>query len=233
MIENDWSYQYQEGSLLICFGKKGSSIKRWEASFPETKAFHLKQVHGQEILSTKQIEDYKNQNLPPQADGLWTDISNQALGVITADCIPLFLWDKNQSLVMGLHAGWRGVAGKILHQGLNIFEKEGLSLKELRFAIGPHISQENFEVEEDVLQQILSSVNQKDTSSLFIGRNQGRFLVNLLEILKLQIDSFGISRKQIIELPIDTYSNQSFHSFRKDRGQAGRQISFIVKRGSL
>ena len=233
MIENNWSYQYQKDSILIGFGKKQSSVEKWQNAFPETRVFHLKQVHGKKILSTEQIKEYTQQNLPAEADGLWTDQSFQSLGIITADCIPLFLWSQNQSLIMGLHAGWRGVAGQILHEGVNIFAKKGTDSKNINIAIGPHISQENFEVQEDVLHLILSSIDIPDKSHLFIEKDNGKFTVNLLEVLKIQIKNLGIPQDQVLELSLDTYSSQDFHSFRRDGTQAGRQISFIVKKDSL
>src|SRR5262249_41740297 len=84
-------------------------------------------------------------------DGLVTDLTGVALGILTADCFPVLLVDSERRAVGAFHAGWRGTVKRIVEKGVGIMRLEfGSRAEDIRAAIGPGIQSCSFEVGEEV-----------------------------------------------------------------------------------
>jgi hypothetical protein len=213
---------------IIFFGNKFSSADSLKRDFPNLKWAKTQQVHGNEIiLSAQESEDSGRFAI---ADGHWTTSSNLGLCINTADCIPAFIFCENPRSVFALHAGWRGVVGRILPKALvhlkNMVKKGGGGMSAVFVALGPHIRLSSFEVDHGVRDQILSSCINSDVDDFWVESN-GKSFVDLEKVLISQIKEAGISETQIYSINRDTKSNVLYHSHRRDREKAGRQISFI------
>src|SRR4051794_3762767 len=118
----------------------------------------LYQIHSATVVTVPQPwETGKG----PQADAMVTATPGLALGILTADCAPVLLADAKAKVIGAAHAGWKGALGKdgrgVLEAALDAMEKLGALRYRIQAAIGPCISQSNYEVAFDFRDRFLES----------------------------------------------------------------------------
>ena len=109
---------------------------------PFSRLVRCTQVHGNKIL----LVEKRFPRRGDRADGLFTRESNTFLGILTADCLPVFFWDRASSAVGIAHAGWRGVVKGIATKMVLQFRSSGISPRSLRVVIGHAIQKCHFEI---------------------------------------------------------------------------------------
>jgi len=241
MIEHACGLEYHWHGLRIFFGNKESALANLKTEFPELRFLRMRQVHGNRIQeSTLETPDFQI-----EADGHITRQSGLALCSISADCVPVLMACSDSGWIGAFHAGWRGVAGRLIPLGIESLLAKGGLPQNLRIWIGPHILQDSFEVHADVRDQILRSLppanlestvaswesGQADaaTASLYCYEDPlGQFRMSLLQILLEQISAVGVPLENVEMELDDTRSNLAYHSARRDREKSGRQISWIA-----
>ncbi|MFZ4403680.1 MAG: polyphenol oxidase family protein [Pseudobdellovibrionaceae bacterium] len=209
--------------FLIFFGNKNSTLETIKSAYPELILRRIKQVHGDKaVLSSSDLGTI------PEADGHYSTEKNIALTIITADCLPVF-WMHPNAYFAGIHAGWRGVHQQIVEKSLNQIVPKGTTELTSVF-IGPHIQKNSFEVDEDVKNQLLNfDLSPKDEEDFFTKKSI-KYYIDLSAILKFRLEkNFQILSNNVYLSKIDTFSNDQFHSYRRDKEQSGRQLSFIAK----
>jgi len=107
----------------------------------------LKQVHGVTVV------DAASADADTIADGAWTDRSGVVCAVLTADCLPVFLCNRQGTKVALLHAGWRGLAAGVIEAGLQALATPGA---ELLAWLGPAIGPDSYEVGDTVRDAFLT-----------------------------------------------------------------------------
>src|SRR4029077_1076081 len=108
----------------------------------------LRQIHSDLIHLVRSREPEKF-----AGDGLVTDLSGVALGILTADCFPVLLVDAKNKAVGAFHAGWRGTVKRIVEKGAGIMRLEfGTRAEDIHAVIGPGIQSCSFEVGEEVVE---------------------------------------------------------------------------------
>ena len=90
-----------------------------------------------------------------KGDALITNLKNIALGILTADCAPIFIYDNKKKIIYAIHAGWKGDYKGILSKVIKFLLKKGSKLKDINEIIGPCISKKNYEVKKDFLNILL------------------------------------------------------------------------------
>jgi len=183
----------------------------------------LNQIHSNKVYSINNLIKKK-----PTGDGLITYKKKIALGILTADCAPIFFFDPQKKIIGAIHAGWKGAFKKIIKKTLDSFKKKGSKLENLIAVIGPCIAKQNYEVKKDFLKKFLKE-NQKN-KIFFIFNKKGIFF-SLNDYIKYQLENTGIKNVEIINK--DTYLNKNnFFSSRRSRKQKiddyGRNISVIM-----
>jgi uncharacterized protein, YfiH family len=229
-IENtDLGYEINAGDYTVFFGGVGSLIHHLKSAYPHYNFVRLKQIHSDAVVeSADDSQDYLI-----HGDAHFTTTKNLALCVITADCCPVFFICARLNLIAGIHAGWRGVASKIIPKTLDKMFELGAKPEEIAAFIGPHIQKPSFEVGRDVREQILASIGQPAVgagSEYFEVISEEKSLVDLNQVVKAQLQQKGIESENVSDLHIDTFTNTHFHSHRRDKEKAGRQISFIIRK---
>jgi len=153
-------------------------------------------------------------------DGSYTNKKQVICAVLTADCLPILLCDKVGSHVAALHCGWRGLASNIIAEG---FKKMNCAAKEMLAWLGPGIGPNNYELGEEVKQQFIE-LNPNNTSA-FQPSNNGKWLGNMYQIAKIQLQQLGINN--IYGSNFCTYGDQDkFFSYRRDK-ITGRMATLI------
>ena len=204
--------------------KKNIKIAKKILKISSKKLKTSNQIHSNIIAN---IND-KNFNSIIKADGLITNDHSIALAVLTADCTPIFIFDKNKSFICCLHAGWKGSLSNITINSLNVIKKYNKDLNDIIVIIGPCISKDNFEVDYNFKYQFIE--NNPDYIKFFQEKNESKDLFNMRGLINYQFKSIGL--KNIFNLDLDTYqNNQLFFSHRRSKHdnllETGRMINII------
>ncbi len=191
----------------------------------------LKQIHSNKILHLKK----NNSNLRiGVADGIFTSLTNNLIGILTADCAPILLSSKCGNYICALHGGWKGLNKDIIKKGIYLFNKHKITNNDIICSVGPCINFANYEVKYDFMKKILKK-NKKYKKLFMIKKNI--ILFNLKQFAQVKLLEAGLPKKNIEIDKNDTYSNPNlFFSFRrsvhKQEDDYGRNISIIVKKES-
>lgn len=181
----------------------------------------LKQSHGNKIV--------KADGNMHEADAHWTDFTGQAIGIYTADCIPLLLSCSATHRVFAVHCGWRGVRNQIAARVSHFLRETNSTSKSLQLAIGPHIGPKSFEIEKHLAEEILATDPKKSIKAL-PHTNTEKVFVPLAEVVKNQIGDV----ENILSWTEDTFTNALYYSYRRDKAsrepQKNRLISFIIRK---
>ena len=183
----------------------------------------LDQVHSNIVHNVNRVTRKKL-----KGDSLITGKKGIALGILTADCAPVFIYDPINNLISALHAGWKGAFKQIISKTIKKFKIKGSNLNDLIVVIGPCISKNNYEVKRDFLNKFI--VKEKSNKNFFNYKNNKIFF-SLNDFIKKSFLDLGIKNIEIIKK--DTYiSSNNFFSARKSLKKKlndyGRNISVIM-----
>ena len=186
-----------------------------------------KQVHTADIVEFK--IDHQNGQTP--ADGIWTKSKGTTVAVRTADCLPVLFSDNKASMVMAVHAGWKGLCAGILTRAVEVFAEQGIPATKLLAAVGPAISRECYEVGPEVISAFYDGkINLPESvAALCVAKGKGdRWFLDLqtAALANLLID--GLAPSQISIMQTCTRSNETYFSYRREGKNVGSNISWIA-----
>jgi hypothetical protein len=188
------------------------------------------QSHSPVVVTAHEPWDVRK---PPEGDAVVTATPGLAVAVLTADCAPVLFADTTAGVVAAAHAGWKGALGGVLEATLDEIERLGGHRRHVAVALGPMISQENYEVDGAFRERFLES--EPGNARFFAqGRREGRFQFDLPAYARFRLEAVGV--RSIDDTALCTYADEArFYSFRRatHRGETdyGRQISAIMVRG--
>jgi polyphenol oxidase len=252
-----WSWKDWDGSpYLTC-----SLLNRWPHGFftrqtwpqtpdclvsavhPEAKALRVKQVHGNQVLSSDEVLEFLGNRTDaaswPEADGLFSEANHQAVWVCSADCTPVLIADERTGRVAAIHAGWRGTAAKIVPNAIAQMQAKGSAVSDLRVAMGPAIAGEVYQVSKEVASKVGQSILELDDLDLpspdlvdktiseslmelpnppiLADEKEGHVRLDVRRVNALQLEQMGFEPSQIAIAPHCTYQDpERFFSYRRD-----------------
>lgn len=164
----------------------------------------------------------------PHADALVTDRPGLLLGILTADCAPVLLADREAGVVGAAHAGWKGALGGVIANTVAAMVALGARPERIAAAVGPCIAQMSYEVDESFAARFLALSS--DTARFFAPGKPDHRQFDLEGFVASRLAETGITR--IEPLGLDTYGDADrFYSFRRatHRREAayGREIALI------
>lgn len=179
----------------------------------------LEQVHSNEVIVAEHvITPY------PCADAIITRTPNLALAIMTADCLPILLTSKSGDEIAALHCGWRSTVNHIISHTLNKMDNEP---KDIIAWLGPRISQEFFEVGDEVKTAFIELDPQ--LAKFFIINNSSKYQADLSGIAKYLLQISGVT--VILDDEQCTYANkEKYYSYRRNN-ITGRTASIICITG--
>jgi len=186
-------------------------------NFNPERLILLKQIHKDKVLVIENVSDLKRPVL--EYDAIITNLHNIFCGILTADCIPIFIVDQKKKIIASIHTGWQGTALKITKKVLvEVKHRFNSSPEDIIAVLGPSIGVCCYEVDEKILNNDLIS---------FLRKENHRWFLDLSKANIVQLEEEGIHHDQIylINLCTHCYSNL-FFSYRRER-VTGRQLSFI------
>jgi polyphenol oxidase len=168
----------------------------------------VKQIHSSACVAAE-----GRSGVIAAGDALIENVPGSVVAVKTADCIPILLVDERQRAVAAVHAGWRGTAAQITAATITLMgERYGTRPRDLHAAIGPGIGKTCYEVGAEVMAH-------------FGGQERGH--LDLAAENARQLEQSGVTRERIYASNLCTMCrSEEFHSFRRDRDEAGRMYSF-------
>ena len=222
---NRANYSSTPDDLINFKGKGAASGFAGKAGPGRTYAVN-KQVHAADIVEIK--PDHQNGVIP--ADGIWTKAKATTVAVRTADCLPVLFVDRNRTMVMAVHAGWRGLCAGILSRAVDTFKNEGIPASDILAAVGPAISRERYEVGPEVITAFYDSpMNLPEAvASLCVAKGKSdRWYLDLQTAAMANLLIKGLSPIQISILQICTLSDERYFSYRREGKNVGSNISWI------
>jgi len=228
---------YLQADLLERF-EHGFFTRLWQGREPPELGAYVsagvsvhrpKQVHSALVLPASQaIADPW-----PEADGLVSDAGAQSLWVCGADCTPVLLADPRSGRVAACHAGWRGVAGRILPAAIARLAAAGSDPADLLVALGPAVSGARYEVERWVSLEVAAAMRPQPGPSqqaleeliaagaLVADAEPERDRLDIRAAIQLQLQHAGVSPDHCSSCPLCTVEEEIlFHSWRRDRRKA-------------
>ena len=191
---------------------------------PNARLVALAQIHSPTVHTVNGDWDFDTRR---EGDGLVTTQPGVALGILTADCTPVLLADAQARVIGAAHAGWKGAAGGVLEATIVAMEKLGAKAARLVAAIGPTISQANYEVGQDLRDRFSG-----DDARFFVASDRaGHFRFDLPGYVAQRLKKAGVA--EVSDLALCTYPPENgLFSYRRTthRGEAdyGRELSAII-----
>ena len=167
-------------------------------------------------------------------DAFITKLPGVAIGVRTADCVPVLLYDSEKRVVAAIHAGWKGTVLHISQCAINVMVQDFKCRPEsIRAAIGPAIGPDSFQVGEEVATRFKEAGFPVDDIWSFRGPGDGRPMsgghhIDLFKANRWLLEQAGILSENIHECGIDTYTTEAFFSARREGVECGRIINAIM-----
>mgnify|MGYP001314416849 CR=1 FL=1 len=188
--------------------------------------FLVHQIHSSKyIFLNKNFRSYKKK---VKADAIITNQKNLPIAVLTADCVPILLFDKKKDMVAAIHAGWKGAINGIVKNVINFMFKKGCKSNNIIAAVGPCIKQNSYNVKEDFKNKF---IKKDKKNKVFFKKKKDILYFDLTNFVKLQLKLNGITKIDIINL--DTFNKRNnFFSARRSlslkQDDYGRNISIIM-----
>ncbi len=156
----------------------------------------------------------------PDCDALVTARAGQTLTVRTADCLPVFIWEKTGKAVAVVHAGWKGTHQRIAAKTVARLARLGAKAQDLRVVFGPAIRACCYEVGPEFLERFPAATLKPNPA--------GRHQFDLVLANRLQLEAAGVPRANFKDLKLCTACDtRTFFSFRRDPANTGRMIHWI------
>jgi len=204
-------------NLILVKSKLGKKIK---------DIVLLNQIHSNKLIFIDKKFKFKKNKI--KADAIITDQKKIPIAVLTADCVPILLYDTKKNIIAALHAGWKGAFKGIINNVINYMTKKGSQRKDIVAAVGPCINARSYNVKEKFKKKFLK----KDIKNkIFFINKKNTIFFDLPNYVKNQLK---INRIINIDMKnIDTFPQKNnFFSARRaltlNHDDYGRNISIIM-----
>jgi len=205
--------------------KKNLELVRKKINQSARNIFLLNQIHSSKFVYIDQKYRFKSK---PKADAVITNLTNLPIAILTADCVPILICDQQKKIIAAIHAGWKGAYKGIVDKVIKFMIKKGSKPQNISAVIGPSISIDNYEVQNDFKNKFLKK-NRKNKKFFKIKRKKlyfdlSKYVKSILlknkikKIEKIKIDTFDVRNK--------FFSARRALSLKHD--DYGRNISIIM-----
>ncbi len=186
----------------------------------------LHQVHGNHGVVVSSSDQIKHENLFfSDGDFLITALPHIGLGIATADCLPIVIYDEANKVIANVHAGWRGSAQEIVVRAVEAMcNNFGSKLDQLQFFFGPSGKACCYEIKEDILPHFEKFPFKDEV----IQQRDTRLMLDVAALNRLQLEVLGIKKNACnVAYNACTLCMPSFCSFRRSKN-AERQMTVVA-----
>ena len=216
---------YHLGSGVEAFSTRRDSVLPY-------RVIQGHQVHGSKVAIIERPETTREEL--EGYDAFITSLPGVAIGVRTADCVPVLLSDSENRVIAAVHSGWRGTVLKIVRKTIEILQARfNTRPEDLVAVIGPSIGPDSFQVGEEVAMKFKEAGFPMDAIWSFQSQGDGRPMsgghhIDLWEANKWILQESGVPEENIRLSSIDTFLDPSFFSARREGIDCGRNINAIM-----
>jgi YfiH family protein len=201
----------------------GDEVERVEANrslFFEALGLQKENVAYQNQIHSDIIKATGYGGSVGDSDAIITPRKGIGIAISAADCVTIYIYDKVEKVIAGIHSGWRGTEKKIVKETLERLESEFDSAPQNLFVfIAPSISQKNYEVGKEVAEKF----NQK-----YLIPNGEKYFLDVSQINYDMLINFGIPKEQIEKSSLCSYDENYIHSYRRDKVLSGRAFGVLA-----
>ncbi len=195
------------------------------------------QTHEEKILKVNSDDKgkgvYSYSTALAGTDGIYTDCEDILLTLCFADCVPLYFYSKEHSLVGIAHAGWKGTVKNIGGHMIKRWVEDGVNIETIHVAIGPAISEKEYIVDDYVVNRVEDALLGVEKDKYMKEVSSGQYALDLKKVNCEILLQAGVNEKNILCSSFCTSSDESlFFSHRRDKGKTGRMMSFIGLKGA-
>ena len=183
----------------------------------------LNQIHSNIVHKISKIPKKKL-----KGDSLMTNKKGIALGILTADCAPVFIYDPVNNLISALHAGWKGAYKKIISIALKKLASSGSNFNDLIAIIGPCIDKRSYVVRKDFFNKF---IKQEKSNKKFFNIKNNKLYFSLNNYITDEFLKLGVKNIEIIQKDTYILNNNFFSARRSIKNKLhdyGRNISVIM-----
>ena len=188
----------------------------------KNKLILMHQTHGNKVVNITKNFNHKK----IYADAIITKVKGLALGVVTADCVPIIVYDKKNKTIGCIHAGWKGAFSEIVKNTITKMKKINTS-NEIYASIGPCIGKQSYEVDYIFYKKFI--LKSKKNKHYFSNKKNNKKLFNLRKFVEDKLLSLNV---KVDHVNLDTFKEKhNFFSYRRSlklkQKDYGRCISVI------
>ena len=205
--------------------RKNLELVRKKIKHSAKDIFLLNQIHSNKFIYIDKKYQFKSK---PKVDAVITNQTNLPIAILTADCAPILIFDHQKKIIAAIHAGWKGAYKGIVDKVIKFMIKKGSKPQNITAVIGPCISIDNYEVQNDFKNKFL----RKDRKNkIFFKSKYKKLYFDLSKYVKSVLLKNKI--KKIEKIKIDTFDiKNKFFSARRalslKHDDYGRNISIIM-----
>ena len=186
----------------------------------------LNQTHSNKVVYFENESSIKNKL---SGDAIVTKVKNVAIGILTADCAPILLYDHSKKIIGCIHSGWKGALNGVIKNTIKKFKELNSNIDDLIAIVGPCIGKESYEVKVDFYERFVSKNLKYEKFFKKIGNEQ--YIFDLRGLINNEI--YDLNIKNIENIEMDTFSEKEFfYSYRRSclnkEEDYGRCISVIL-----
>ena len=211
------------------FVRQNRALAAESLGFGTNTLFGLRQIHSAQTIHIDETSN-ADSNIRPEADAMVTSHIGIALGILTADCVPVLFLDAQAGVLGAAHAGWRGAVDGVLAATIDAMVKAGARTRSIEAVIGPAIQQPSYQVGDELRATVLARHPEADQFFVPDIGTQRKYRFDLPGFVLTQLQSHNLA--MVTNLSIDTYrESPKLFSHRRATHDAapdsGRQISII------
>ncbi len=206
--------------------RKNLEIVKKKIAKVSNDIFLLHQTHSNKFIYIDKNFTFKSQKF--HADAIITDRERLPIAVLTADCVPILLYDKKKKLIAAIHAGWKGAFKGIISKVIKFMIKKGCKQKNIIAVIGPCIGKNSYNVKQDFKNKFL---NKNKKNKIFFYHKKDMIYFDLANYVKSQLKLNKITNIEMKNLDTFIKKNNFFsarQALRSGFDDYGRNISIIM-----
>ena len=206
--------------------KENLKIVKNKISKKSKNIFLLNQVHSNKFYFID--KNFKFNKKKIKADAVITNQTKIPIAVLTADCVPILLYDNKKNMIAAVHAGWKGAFKGIIKNVINFMLIKGCKKNSIIAAIGPCIRQNSYNVGENFKKKF---VKKDKKNKIFFKKKKNLIYFDLPKFVKSQLKSNNITNIDMINIDTFDKKNNFFsarQSLRSKHDDYGRNISIIM-----
>ena len=193
-----------------------------ELGIPSDHLVTLRQVHSCRVVDALEVKGRV------EADALVCDTPGIYIGIFTADCVPILLFDRRQGVIAAVHAGWRGTLSRILTPTIDMMLAKGALMADIEVIFGPAICRDCYEVGMELIEEFGAADFPMERIAT-IDTAKGKGHLDLVEANISILEEIGVSSKRITRSNLCTLCNPGrFFSARRLGINSGRILTAIA-----